>query len=92
MSTIPDLRRRAYILANNSINDLNSLNGLIFTENTPTPIQNVEEDTSNISLDYIQKGIDIANQYLPDIYVKFSFVNQISLKHQECLDAFNSLT
>lgn len=90
MSTIPDLRRRAYILANKSINNLNSLNNLIFTDNAPTPIENIEEDISNISLDYIQKGIDVVNQYLPDISVKFSFVNKISLKHQECLDAFNS--
>lgn len=90
MSTIPDLRRRAYILANKSINNLNSLNNLIFTDNAPTPIENIEEDISNISLDYIQKGIDVVNQYLPDISVKFSFVNKVSLKHKECLDAFNS--
>ena len=89
--TITDLRKRAYILANNSINDLNFLNSLIYMDNSPTPIPNIEEDTTNISLNYIQKGIDIANQYAQEITDKYNFMIQISNKHKECLKSANYL-
>lgn len=89
--TIADLRKRAYILANNSINDLNFLNSVIYPYNTPTPIPNIEEDTTNISLDYIQKGINIANQYTPELTDKYNFMIQIFNKHNECLNASSYL-
>ena len=61
MSTIPDLRKRAWSLANSSINLINSLNEIIYegSEKKPPTVDIKPEDTSSISLQYIHRIISV---------------------------------
>ena len=66
--SIENLRHRAWILANLSIDTLNKLNDIIYenSESKPVKIENNPEDLTNISLQYIQNGIEIfiINNYI----------------------------
>ncbi|MES2613877.1 MAG: hypothetical protein V4591_00515 [Bdellovibrionota bacterium] len=91
--TIVDLRHRAWSLANKSIDALNSLNEVIFesSPNKPAKIENKPEDLSNISLQYIQDGIDIFNRQLSEINQKKDYLVSIQNKNKECLDALTQI-
>ena len=93
MSTIPDLRKRAWSIANSSINLLNNLNAIIFEDsaNKPSTIDIKPEDTSIISLQYIQDGIDIYNVYNNEISQKTTYLQSLIDKNQECKSALTQL-
>jgi hypothetical protein len=91
--TIVDLRHRASSLANRSIDALNSLNEVIYDglSNKPEKINNILEDTSNISLQYIQYGIDVFNSYIQEINNKNEYLSLLTNKNKECMDAIAEL-
>ena len=93
MSTIPDLRKRAWSIANSSINLLNNLNDIIFEDSSkkPAKIEFKPEDTSVISLQYIQDGIDIYNVNKNEISQKTSYLQSLIDKNQECKSALTQL-
>lgn len=94
MTSIPELRRRAWMSANKSIDTLNSLNEIIFdgSPNKPLKIENKPENKNKISLKYIQEGIDVFNCYLNEIRQKKDYLVAIKKKHQECVSALSKIT
>ena len=88
-----DLRRRSWLMANNAINLINSLNEVIFEEsaNKPPKIENRPEDATNVSLQYIQDGIDLYNTYKDDISKKTAYLQSLIDKNQECMTALTQL-
>jgi hypothetical protein len=91
--TIPNLRKRAYILANNSIDAINSLNDVIYegSPNKPGKLENKPEDLNNISLKYIQDGIDIYNIHIEEIKQKKDYLVSLQNKSQECMDVLKQI-
>jgi hypothetical protein len=91
--TIPALRRRAWFQANRAIDALNELNAIIFegSEKMPPKIEKIAEDMDNISLDYIQKAIDIFNSYSDEIKNKTEYLLSLQSKNNECMDALTQL-
>lgn len=93
VATIADLRKRAWSLTNKSIDALNDLNACIYehTLNIPVKIENITEDINNISLEYIQDGLDFYNNYIPEINNKMTYLISIQNKHQECVLALKQI-
>ena len=93
MTTIPDLRRRSWFQANRSIDALNDLNAIIFegSANLPPKIEKIPEDMDNISLDYVQKAIDIFNTYSDEIKKKTEYLVSLQSKSNECMNALTQL-
>lgn len=91
--SIADLRHRSWSLANTSIDILNLLNDVIYenSPNKPVKINNKPEDMTNISLQYIQDGMEIFSSHLFEIKSKRDYLISIQNKHQECKTALSQL-
>ena len=93
MATIPDLRKRVWTVVNQCIDSVNNLNSVIYEDsiNMPDQIEKKPEDSSNISLQYIQDGIDLYNSYKNEIEKKVTYLQSILDKNKECMVAVNQL-
>ncbi len=91
MTTISELRKRVWHLANKSIDALNNLNEIIFKGASasvkPQKIDNESEDLKNINLQYIEDGINTFHKYISEVNLKSDYLSYLQNKHQECLDA-----
>ncbi len=86
--SISELKNRVYLRANELILTINSLKDIIYenSSNKPKYTDEIVVNKKDISLLYIQKGIDYCNLLNTEIKEKIDYLLMIKNKNEECLE------
>ena len=88
-SNIPVLRHRAWNLSNNAINNINTINAVLYKNMTyrPDVLEAFEnENINDVSIQYLGYLVSKANEYLKILKETYKVFDYINLKHNECLE------
>lgn len=96
MASLPELRHRAWIIANNTIEYINKTNEIFYSglNNKPAPLEKIEkEEVNNITFIYIQELVNKAKNILTfeTLSEIANLVDYVQKKHKETLQKYKNL-
>jgi hypothetical protein len=93
-ASIPNLRHRAWNLANDAVNYINKINDIIYQDmlSKPKILKEIDDEKQNdVSFSYVQELIDKAKVNLANLKTRAEFIDYIYKKHKETSDKFNNI-
>ncbi len=93
-TSVQELRKRAWDLANNSIRSINKINEILYEgmKKKPEVLKNIDnEEIDNFKVEYVKKLLDITTTNYENLKSRTKMIDYIFNKHNELKNKYIKL-